>query len=191
MKCRECRARQRPTFPQGVSEASEGIWLMAKARPRQAFAGVVGAGEDQVWGALLETSSFVSPRMRAMIAGSHGPLRFPAGPADGGTSGTGGGGDGTGGGESSPVPGVNVEADPDQHMLAVSGQWWFRGVYRTSPQGPDTLLRYEVFNVAPGATRWLVPLVAGPALRASARPQFEQTLAAIGATLGCPVRLAG
>ena len=68
-------------------------------------------------------------------------------------------------------------------------QWWFRGVYRVSPQGPDSLLCYQVFNAAPAATRWLVPLVAGPALRASARPQFEQLLAAIGALLGCRARL--
>jgi len=102
-------------------------------------------------------------------------LRFPARPAAGEA-------------ETSPVPGVNVEADGDPHALAISGQWWFRGVYSLTPRGPDTLLRYEVFNVAPRATRWLVPLVAGPALRASARPQFEQTLAAIGSRLGCPVR---
>ena len=53
------------------------------------------------------------------------------------------------------------------------------------------LLRYQVFNVAPWLTRWLVPLVAGPALRASARPQFEGSLTAIGALLGCPARIAG
>jgi hypothetical protein len=58
------------------------------------------------------------------------------------------------------------------------------------PAGPDTLLRYQVLNAAPAATRWLVPLVAGPALRASARPQFEQTLTAIGSLLSCPARLA-
>jgi hypothetical protein len=33
-----------------------------------------------------------------------------------------------------------------------------------------------------------VPLVAGPALRTSARPQFEQTLTAIASLLGCPAR---
>jgi hypothetical protein len=110
-----------------------------------------------------------------MIAGSHGVLRFPARPADGQA-------------ETSPVPGVNVEAGHDPHTLALSGQWWFRGVYRTIPQGLETLLRYQVFNAAPGATRWLVPLVAGPALRASAQPQFEQTLTAIGSLLGCLAR---
>lgn len=151
---------------------------MQAGQPRQAVAGVVGAGEDRVWGALLETSPFLTQRMRELITGPHGMLRFPARPADGHA-------------EASPVPGVNVEADQDRHMLAISGQWWFRGVYSTSPQGPETLLRYEVFNVAPGVTRWLVPVVAGAALRASARPQFEQALTAIGALLGCPARLTG
>ena len=150
---------------------------MESAKPRQSLTGVVGADEERVWGALLEASPYVTPRMREMITGSHGVLRFTAVPADGQP-------------ETSPVPGVNVEADNDSHTLAISGQWWFRGVYSVIPQGPDTLLRYQVFNAAPGATRWLVPLVAVPALRASARPQFEQTLAAISSLLGCPSRLA-
>jgi hypothetical protein len=151
---------------------------METARPRQTLIGIVGAEEERVWGALLEASPFLTPRMRAMIAGSHGTLRFPARPADGHA-------------EASPVGGVNVEASQDEHTLAISGQWWFRGVYSTTPQGTDTLLRYEVFNVAPGITRWLVPLVAGAALRASAKPRFAQALTVIGATLGCPARLVG
>jgi hypothetical protein len=151
---------------------------METAKPRQTLAGIVGANENRVWDALLETSPYLTPQMREMIAGSHGMVRFPGRPADGRA-------------ETSPVSGVNVEADQDRHLLAISGQWWFRGVYSMSPQGPDTMLRYQVFNVAPGATRWLVPLVAGPALRASARPQFEQTLTAIGSLLGCPARPAG
>jgi hypothetical protein len=148
---------------------------MEMARLRQSLTGIVSADEELVWGALLETSPYLTSRMREMITASHGVLRFPARAADGQT-------------ETSPVPGVNVEADDDSHTLAISGQWWFRGVYSMIPQGRDTLLRYQVFNAAPGATRWLVPLVAGPALRASARPQFEQTLTAIGSLLGRPAR---
>jgi hypothetical protein len=150
---------------------------MESAKPRQSLTGVVSADEERVWVGLLETSPYLTPRMREMITGSHGVLRFPAVPADGQT-------------ETSPVPGVNVEAEGGSHTLAVSGQWWFRGVYSMIPQGPETLLRYQVFNAAPGATRWLVPLVAGQTLRASARPQFEQPLTAIGSLLGCPARLA-
>ena len=148
---------------------------MESVKLRQSLTGIVEADEKRVWGALLETSPYLTPRMREMITGSHGVLRFPARPEDGQA-------------ETSPVPGVNVEADDDSHALAISGQWWFRGVYSMIPQGPDTLLRYQVFNAAPGATRWLVPLVAGPALRTSARPQFDQTLTAIGSLLGCPAR---
>jgi hypothetical protein len=141
------------------------------AKPRQPVTGIVGAAPDRVWDALLEGSPYLTPQMREMIAVSQGTLRFPAGAAD------------------SRFPGVNVESDKDQHTLAVSGQWWFRGVYRVSVQGPDALLCYQVFNAAPVATRWLVPLVAGSALRVSARPQFEQVLRAIGSLLGCPARL--
>ncbi len=148
---------------------------METAKPRQSLTGIVEADEKRVWGALLETLPYLTPRMREMITGSPGMLCFPARPAGGEA-------------ETSPVPGVNVEADNDARTLAISGQWWFRGVYSTIPQGPETLLRYQVFNAAPGATRWLVPLVAGPALRASAWPQFEQTLTAISSLLGCPAR---
>ena len=148
---------------------------MRTAKPRQSLTGIVGADEERVWAALLQASPYLTPRMREMISGSRGVLRFPASPTGGSA-------------EASPVPGVNVEADDDSHTLAISGQWWFRGVYSMTPQGRDTLLRYQVLNAAPGTTRWLVPLVAGRALRASARPQFEQTLTAIGALLGCPAR---
>jgi hypothetical protein len=151
---------------------------MEFGKPRQSLTGIVGAEEDRVWNALLETSPYLTPRMREMIAGSRGMLRFPARQAEGDA-------------QASPVPGVNVEADGGRHTLAISGQWWFCGRYSMSPQGPGTLLRYQVFNVAPGLTRWLVPLVAGPALRASARPQFERALTAIGSLLGCPARIAG
>lgn len=150
---------------------------MGTAKPLQSVSGIVSADGERVWSALLEVSPYVTPRMREMISGSHGMLRFPARPADGQA-------------EAPPIPGVNVETDDASHTLAISGQWWFRGVYSVTSQGPDTLLRYQVLNAAPGATRWLVPLVAGPALRASARPQFEQTLTAIGSLLDCPARLA-
>lgn len=150
---------------------------METAKPRQSLTGIVSADEERAWAALLETSPYLTPRMREMITGSRGVLRFAAFPAEGQA-------------ETSPVPGVNVEADSDSHTLAISGQWWFRGIYRMIPQGRDTLVHYQVFNAAPGATRWLVPLVAGPALRASARPQFEQALMAIGSLLGCPARVA-
>src|ERR1700722_8429499 len=98
---------------------------MDTAKPRQSLTGVVSADEERVWDALLETSPYLTPRMREMITGSHGVLRFPAVPADGQT-------------ETSPVPGVNVEADGGSRTLAVSGQWWFRGVYSMIPHGPET-----------------------------------------------------
>ena len=148
---------------------------MRTSKPRQSLTGIVGADEERVWAALLEVSPYLTPRMREMITGSRGVLTFPARPTGGQA-------------ETSPVLGVTVEADDGSRTLAISGQWWFRGVYSMTPQGRDTLLRYQVLNAAPRATRWLVPLVARPALRASARPQFEQTLTAIGSLLGCPAR---
>jgi hypothetical protein len=49
---------------------------MEFGKPRQSLTGIVGAGEDGVWNALLETWPYLTPRMREMIAGSRGMLRF-------------------------------------------------------------------------------------------------------------------
>lgn len=56
---------------------------METAKPRQSLTGIVSADEERVWTALLEASPYLTPRMREMITGSHGVLRFPARPADG------------------------------------------------------------------------------------------------------------
>jgi len=135
---------------------------------RQTLTAIVEADPGRVWDALLESLPYVTPRMREMITASDGSVRFPA-----------------------DATGIYVESDNEQRTLALSGQWWFRGVYRVGQEGSHALVSYQVFNVAPAATRWLVPLVAGSALRASARPQFEQVLASIATRLDCPVRLVG
>ena len=142
--------------------------MSRRGQARQTLTAIVETDQDRVWAALLESSPYITPPMREMIAASEGTVRFPA-----------------------DANGIYVESDNRQHTLAISGQWWFRGEYRVGQEGPRTLLTYQVFNVAPALTRWLVPLVAGSALRASARPQFERVLAEIGDLLACPVRLTG
>lgn len=142
--------------------------MSRNGQARQTLTAIVEADPDRVWGALLEISPYVTPPMSEMIAASEGTVGFPA-----------------------DANGIYVESDNAQRTLAMSGQWWFRGVYRVRQEGPHALLIYQVFNVAPATTRWLVPLVAGSALRASARPQFEGVLGEVGDLLGCPVRLVG
>jgi hypothetical protein len=142
--------------------------MSRSGQARQTLTAIVEADPDRVWGALLESSPYITPPVSEMIAASEGTVRFPA-----------------------DANGIYVESDNKQHTLAISGQWWFRGEYRVRQERPHTLLTYQVFNVAPAATRWLVPLVAGSALRASARPQFEHVLGEIGDLLSCPVRLVG
>lgn len=115
-------------------------------KPRQSLTGIVGAGEDRVWNALLETSPYLTPRMREMIAGSRGMLRFPARQVEGDA-------------EASPVPGVDVEADGGRHTLAVSGQWWFCGRYSMSPQGPH---RHRLATRLPGPDSRLTRFPPGP-----------------------------
>jgi hypothetical protein len=88
------------------------------------------------------------------------------------------------------VAGVRAEVDPARRNLAISGQWWYRGEYTVSDDGRGSLLRYSMYNVASRFSRWLVPLVAGRALRGSARPMVEQQLAEIGKRLGARAYLA-
>ena len=82
------------------------------------------------------------------------------------------------------IAGVHAEVDPVHRRLAVSGQWWYRGEYTVSGAEHGSLLRYSMYNVAPRFSRWLVPLVAGRALRSSAQPMVEGQLAEIGTRLG-------
>jgi hypothetical protein len=82
------------------------------------------------------------------------------------------------------MAGIHAAIDPARRTLTVSGQWWYRGEYTVRAAEHGSLVRYSVHNVAPPLTRWLVPLVAGRALRASARPMFERQLADIGTRLG-------
>lgn len=84
-----------------------------------------------------------------------------------------------------------VEADAARLVLSVSGHWWFHGEYAVSPHERGSLVVYSKFNIAPPLTRWLVPLVAGSALHASARPMVEGQLAAIASGLGTTSHLTG
>ena len=48
---------------------------MQTAKPRQSLTGIVSAGEERVWAALLEASPYLTPRMREMIfADDHSKL---------------------------------------------------------------------------------------------------------------------
>lgn len=45
--------------------------------------------------------------------------------------------------------------------VAVEGGWWYRGEYHVeSLEGNRSRVVYEVSNVAPGSTRWMVPVLA-------------------------------
>jgi hypothetical protein len=82
------------------------------------------------------------------------------------------------------IVGVRTETDPARRTLAVSGQWWYRGEYTVSDAEHGSLLTYRMYNIAPRLSRWLVPLVAGHALRSSARPMIQRQLSEIGTRLG-------
>ena len=66
------------------------------------------------------------------------------------------------GAPSSRLEEVTLEELPDG--LAVEGGWWYRGEYHVIAERVQPAVArvvYRVRNVAPPATRWLVPLVVG------------------------------
>lgn len=136
-------------------------------RPIESLRTHVDAPSAAVWDALISLQSSLTPSARVMIREASGPVRIPA----------------TSGGSGPGAPWVNVEADPERRRLAIAGQWWFRGEYAVSDDGEGSLLEYRSFNVAARDTRWLVPLVAGRALRFSARPSFDALSRAISESL--------
>lgn len=81
------------------------------------------------------------------------------------------------------IVGVRAETDPARRTLAVSGQWWYRGEYTVSNTEHGSLLTYRMYNIAPRFSRWLVPLVAGRALRSSAQSMIQRQLSEIGKRL--------
>lgn len=79
--------------------------------------------------------------------------------------------------------GLHVEVDRARRMVAVQGQWWFRGECRVEPHPRGARLVQQVLNVAQ-TKRWMVPLIwlqTGAHHKAGARKLLER----VGERLGC------
>jgi hypothetical protein len=74
-----------------------------------------------------------------------------------------------------------VMADEVERRVSLQGEWWYRGEYTIKDHNGGSLIQYRVYNIAPGATRWLVPLFA-PSNK-KLREQFQDLLRTLGQTL--------
>lgn len=137
---------------------------------RWTFTGIVEAPVDAVWDALLHVSPLLAQVDHTAL--TQGPavqhisttLGEPA------------------------VARITVDVDRSQHTLATQGEWWYRGVYTVSPHPQGSLLTYRVYNVAPTASRWLVPFVTRQTA-ATLPGAFSQLLQTVGERLQCAARL--
>lgn len=79
---------------------------------------------------------------------------------------------------------VTIEVDASQHSIAVQGEWWYRGIHAVEPHARGSLVIYRVYNVAPGLSRWMVPLMQRP-FKHQMRDQLRLLIDEIGKQLGC------
>jgi hypothetical protein len=108
--------------------------------------GTVPAPPDRAWPALLGSLHYVPAKAAEEILRSNGTKRLwvPLPDEEGGAT----------------AGHVTLKADTARRSIAIEGRWWYRGVFTVDPDPAGSRVRYEVYNAASLATRWMVPLVA-------------------------------
>jgi hypothetical protein len=71
-----------------------------------------------------------------------------------------------------------VTVDDVERQVSLQGEWWYRGEYIIKDHNGRSLIQYRVYNIAPGTTRWLVPLFAPS--HEKLREQFHGLLGTLG-----------
>jgi len=130
--------------------------------------GIVEAPVEQVWDILIDATPGLTATDKEMIArqGEAQPFTTAVGkPGEGKTK---------------------IEVDKNQHSIAIEGEWWYRGVHTVKHHPKGNLVIYEVYNIAPGLTRWMAQLVQGPQHARTMDYQLQQVLDAISDRLHCP-----
>jgi hypothetical protein len=133
-------------------------------QPQWSITGIVEAPPDRVWEGLLD----------AFAALYHTELRQESNPETFKKM-IGNQGEGR----------ISLEVDKKHYHVALQGEWWYRGVYAISPHPQGSLLLYQVYNIAPGASRWFAQLFQGPAHAQQMGQQFQSLLYTLGDQLGC------
>jgi hypothetical protein len=49
--------------------------------------------------------------------------------------------------------------DKEGRRLVLQGHWWYRGEFIVEPDGAGSRVIYNVYNIAPRSSRWMVPLM--------------------------------
>jgi hypothetical protein len=144
-----------------------------RTQPQWRASGILEAPVDQVWEKLLDTFPMLSPQERSELAreGSPEVLKMSAGKHGEGR--------------------ISFEVDKKQHGAAIQGEWWYRGVYAIDPHARGSLLVYQVYNIAPGASWWLAQVFQGPEHARKMDAQLQTLLRTIGDQLGCVGELQG
>jgi hypothetical protein len=78
---------------------------------------------------------------------------------------------------------ITVTLDRAARSITQQGEWWYRGVTGVEPDERGSLVRYRIFNVAPGH-RWAVRFVSRGPL-AAAPTAFAKLLGGLGEQLDC------
>ena len=78
---------------------------------------------------------------------------------------------------------MTVTVDRATRSISRQGEWWYRGVTSVEPDERGSLVRYRIFNVAPGH-RWAVRFVSRGPL-AAAPTAFAKVLGGLGEQLDC------
>jgi hypothetical protein len=78
---------------------------------------------------------------------------------------------------------ITVTLDRAGRSITQQGEWWYRGVTGVEPDERGSLVRYRIFNVAPGH-RWAVRFVSRGPL-AAAPTAFAKVLGGLGEQLDC------
>jgi hypothetical protein len=82
-----------------------------------------------------------------------------------------------------------TEIDTQKHTILRQGHWWYRGIHTVEQHARGSLIRYEVWNIAPGVGWWAAQMVQGPQHAREMRGIMEGALQNIGKRLGCRAEL--
>ena len=82
-----------------------------------------------------------------------------------------------------------TEIDLKTHTIMRQGHWWYRGVHSVEAHPRGSLIRYDVYNIAPGIGWWAAQLVQGAQHAREMKSSLETTLQSLGQRLGCRTQI--
>src|SRR5205085_10794200 len=141
-----------------------------RTQPQWSVAGTIEAPLDDVWAALIESQTALTPAQKHALVRPDAARLVT-------TNGTPGAGK------------IHIDVNPAQHSVTIQGEWWYRGVQTVTPQGRACRLVYQVYNIGPGLGWWAAQLVQGPEHARQMRGQWQAQLGSIGLRLNCETRL--